>query len=302
MLYVVGWVLASVLAGLLIGFYLGRSALVGQYRELARCERETTLKTMLAVLHSAQQLSSDVDSHSHEISRVGRHVGDLKVSGELEEVQHMLLGQISGMLDANRRLEEDLRYTQYRVEEQAQEIDRTRAEARTDVLSGVANRQALGEKLDYLVTNWRKTGEPFVLILADVDHFKWINDTHGHPAGDRVVTHLGQTLRSLLRLGDFVGRYGGDEFALLLPKTEPDVGERFAEQLRQSVARCNFDVGHGSERVAVTLSIGVTAIRAGDTVERVIARADRALYKAKHSGRNTLAALFEAEELAGAGV
>lgn len=300
MLYVLTWVLAAVVVGLAVGYTLGRAGSGNRERDLARREREATLKALVAVLESAQQLSTDVDSHTSEITKVRRQMGTLRAAGELDTVRHALLGQIGLMLDANRRLEDDLRMTRHRMEVQAQEIDRTRAEARLDSLSGVANRKALDEKLEYLLTNFRRTGETFALILSDVDHFKWINDTHGHPAGDQVVSHIGETLRGVLRGGDFVGRYGGDEFAVLLPNTSREVAEKVAERIRQTINRANFNVGPGGERVAVTFSVGLTTVREGDDSAGILQRADRGLYLSKQGGRNLTNAVWEPEEMAAA--
>ena len=286
LVYVVVWVLGSVLIGLCVGFYLGRTMHVSMELDEARRERAATLKALLELLASTEKLTADVDTHTTEIAQVGERVGGLKLTGEMEDVQHALLSQIGSVLKSNQQLEEDLQYSRYRMEEQAQEIDRSRAEARTDMLSGVANRKALDEKLQYLLTNFKRTGEPFVLVLADVDHFKWINDTHGHPAGDRVVGHVGEFLKNFVRSGDFVSRYGGDEFAIVLPQTALETGERIGERVCTAIARNNFDIGLRGERAAMTFSVGVAAVTEGDTIEALLARVDRALYKSKSSGRN----------------
>jgi len=286
LVYVVVWVLGSVLIGLCIGFYLGRTTHVSVELEMARKERTHTLKALVDLLQSTERLTNDVDTHSTEIAQVGHRVGNLKLSGEMEDVQRALLDQIGSVLKSNHRLEEDLQFTRYRMEEQAQEIDRTRVEARTDSLSGVANRKAFDEKLQFLLTNWKRSGESFVLVLADMDHFKWINDTHGHPAGDRVVGHVGSFLNAFVRSGDFVARYGGDEFGILLPQTDLPTGERIADRVCTAIGRSNFDIGLRGERAAMTFSVGVTAVREGDTVDAILKRADKALYKSKASGRN----------------
>ena len=295
--YVLIFVLPSVLIGVGVGFYLGRTTHVGRDRLIAQQERESTLKALVTLLSSAEQLTSDVDRHNTEIQEVGRDIEGLHLTGELEQVQHALLKQISEVIQSNQRLEEDLTYTRHRMEQQAQEIDETRREARTDALSGVANRKDFDERLHYMLTVFKRESTPFVLILADVDHFKWINDTHGHQAGDRVVTHVGEFLKQYIRNGDYVARFGGDEFAMLFPNTDLDTGAVLAEKIRLALTRSNFDVGVNGERVAATFSMGVAAVRAGDTRDSVFERADKALYQSKNAGRNQVNVAREEAEL-----
>jgi diguanylate cyclase (GGDEF)-like protein len=262
------------------------------------------LKALLGLLKSTEQLTTDVDSRNTELAQVGRSVGDLHVTGELQEVQHELLRQIAAVIESNHRLEDDLVCTRYRLEEQARELDRTREEARTDTLSGTANRKSFDEALQFLVASFNREGTPFALVLADVDHFKWINDTHGHPAGDRVVEGVGEFLNECIREGDIAARYGGDEFTLLLPHVDREAAARIADRIRVGVERRNFDIGVRGERVSVTFSMGLAAVRQGDTFESVLQRADKALYRSKQSGRNQLttdAALPDESELAAAG-
>jgi diguanylate cyclase len=255
---------------------------------------------MQVLLQRTDQLTTDVDSHNTELHEAERTIDDMELDGDFGTMQSALLTQISTVLQANRRLEHDLVCARYELNEQTQELDRARKEARTDQLSGIANRKAFDERLNYLLSINKRHGTTFSLIICDVDRFKWINDTHGHQAGDRVVNGLGRTLAEQIRETDFAGRIGGDEFALLLYQVGPQHAREVGNRIRQIVERRNFNVGHDDERLAVTLSMGLTGVRGDDTADTIIARADEALYLSKQSGRNQLNCVDEVSELVGA--
>ncbi|MCR4412456.1 MAG: GGDEF domain-containing protein [Thermoguttaceae bacterium] len=231
-------------------------------------------------------MNGDVECHNSEIRQQADHVGSLRVTGEMEDVQQALLAHMVSLLKSNQRLQNDLMCTRYRMEEQAQEIDHARREARTDALTSVANRKAFDEKLRVLLAEWERDGIPFVLILADLDHLKRINDSHGHPAGDHVLKIVGSWLRQWVRHDDFVARYGGDEFAILLPRTQLETGMALAEKVRAQVAERASGVTFRGEQVSLSLSVGVAVVRVGDTVDQIMYRADQALLKSKRRGRN----------------
>lgn len=281
------WVLASVIASLVAGFYIGRATSHSEQERVAQQEKAKALKALVDVLNSVQQLSTDVDSRTSEIHEVQRHVGDIHVTGELEKIRQELLGQVVSVLESNQKLEEDLTFARCRMEEQAEELDRTRREASTDALSGVANRKAFDDRLKLLLGYNRRMGTSFALILADLDHFKWINDTYGHQAGDRVIHQLGALLMSQVRDVDFVARFGGDEFAILLTNSDLESAHKIAQRICIETTRINFGSGSsGSEQTAVTLSLGLAAAVSGDTPETIFRRADEALYSSKKGGRN----------------
>ncbi len=284
--YIAPWVFGSVLVGVIVGHLLGRSRARGDERELAERERQATLRVLVELLQAVEQMSGDVESHNSEIRQTAHHVDALPVPGEMEAVKQTLLGHMRALLRSNQALQEDLLCTRYRMEEQAQEIDHVRREARTDALTSVANRKAFDEKLHLLLADWRRESKPFVLLMVDVDHLKRINDAHGHQAGDQALARIGHWLREWVREGDFVGRYGGDEFAILLPATDRDTGLQLAEAIRELAAERASRVTYRGEQVALSLSIGLSAVAPDDTEESIIRRADQALYKAKLRGRN----------------
>lgn len=151
----------------------------------------------------------------------------------------------------------------------------------TDRLTGLYNRMKLDEVFRYELQQSQRYGLPFAVILLDVDHFKQVNDTYGHPGGDRLLRELAALMQSTKRAADTLGRWGGEEFLVILPKTDRSGAAKVAEKLRAVVAENRFaDVGHK------TISAGVAVYQEGDTEERLMGRVDRALYRAKAEGRD----------------
>lgn len=179
-------------------------------------------------------------------------------------------------------------------------IYRRKAEAlaRLDDLTGISNRRYFMEIGDYLLEACRRHGTPVGLIMVDVDHFKRINDDYGHLAGDTVLRHISGLLAAALRKSDFLGRYGGEEFAVILPRTPPDKCFLVAEKICRKIQDSPVKIYDGLV-VSMTVSAGVGGVHAAtdDTsLEALIKEADAALYAAKRAGRNR-AALAETVSL-----
>ncbi|MFT3720004.1 GGDEF domain-containing protein [Pseudorhodoferax sp.] len=155
-----------------------------------------------------------------------------------------------------------------------------------DGLTGVANRRALLLALERDVARTVRTGKPYALLMLDIDHFKAINDSHGHGAGDAVLRHVAAVLQARLRAQDMLGRYGGEEFLVLLPDTPLRGAARLAETLREAVEQA--PCAYGGRSLAVTASIGASSMHMapGDSVDPLVQAADLALYAAKAAGRN----------------
>ena len=167
--------------------------------------------------------------------------------------------------------------------------ENNRVLAALDPLTGVANRRSLIAALDRDVARAQRMREPMALMMVDIDHFKDVNDQYGHPAGDRVLCSVVNVLRQRVRAQDLVGRYGGEEFMVLLPDTGLVGAQQLARALCKAVeeSRCPAD-GVPGPGIAVTVSIGVFGgrLESGDSWDMLIAAADRALYEAKNNGRN----------------
>ena len=165
------------------------------------------------------------------------------------------------------------------------EIEEVNRRARTDALTGLANRRAFDDQLSHMLAHADRFGHPVALIMADVDHFKSVNDSWGHEAGDVVLKSIAGTLNEGVRAVDVVCRYGGEEFAILLPQTTLLGAVELADRLRRAVEEA--PIKHSAAEISVTISCGVACYPEGVlTKEALFAAADRALYDAKSAGRN----------------
>jgi diguanylate cyclase (GGDEF)-like protein len=156
--------------------------------------------------------------------------------------------------------------------------------ATTDTLTGIWNRRQMEATIDEAIDRSDRYGEPLTLILCDIDHFKTINDHLGHPVGDQVLIEFCRRIREQLRTSDGFGRWGGEEFLILLPQSEPDAALALAEKLRQLIAATPFSLAG-----TVTASFGVAQRRKGESLTDWLQRLDGRLYASKEAGRNCVA-------------
>ena len=161
-------------------------------------------------------------------------------------------------------------------------------QAVTDQLTGLYNRRAFAPLGEKEVGRARRYRRPLSLILFDIDHFKRVNDSHGHLIGDHVLEVLTRLVGKTTRATDIVCRYGGEEFIVLMPEASREEGLAMAERLRQEISRMTVVTAGGT--LSLTVSLGVAALRPeeDDNLESLIARADRAMYQAKAAGRDTV--------------
>ena len=174
---------------------------------------------------------------------------------------------------------EDIRASQEELKEQAS----------TDPLTRLHNRRYFSTEAEFLLALCREQKRPMAVMIADIDHFKRVNDTWGHPVGDRVIVRIAQTLKSCCRSRDLLARFGGEEFVILLPDADLQQAALCAERIRATVATTAFQMGDG-DAAHLSLSIGVALVDVEhDSIQTALDRADQALYTAKQDGRNRVA-------------
>lgn len=250
----------------------------------------------------AEGRSAAADLHDQLREHVDGLQSSVQDAVDLPSLKHLLENRLEGLLGTldQHRQQRDAREQEVaahlhglaervvQMEQQAQSyrdhLEEQRKKALIDPLTGLPNRAAWAERLAQEVAQWQARGTPLLIAMLDLDHFKRINDGYGHLAGDKVLKIIAAQLRKHLRAGDFMARFGGEEFVLLMPDTALDEGTVLAEQLRAAIEACPFHFK--GEPVTITVSIGVSAFKAGDRSERVLKRADEALYQAKYKGRN----------------
>lgn len=282
------WVFASVAIGLASGFMIGRWYTLSNEPKKLQKDRDQTLEALMTVLTSTDKLNEDVGEHNEALAEARKDISQIEASGEVGALQGRLLESVTQMVASNRKLENELVVTRYQLEEQAQVLDETKKEARTDALCHLGNRKAFDEAIKYAVSQQQTGGASSALMLIDVDHFKRINDTFGHAAGDRVLVSIGQSLMNCVRPNDQVFRIGGDEFGILLHEVSTENVSAVAKRIRSDIELCEFHVDIESESTVVTLSMGLTVAESKDTPETFFVRADEALYHSKEHGRNRL--------------
>jgi len=172
------------------------------------------------------------------------------------------------------------------ISERARLVEELKVAATTDPLTGIANRRRFGELVNAEMQRCQRFDHPMSLLMIDIDHFKQINDTYGHQQGDQALLSLVNRIGKQLREVDMLGRWGGEEFIVLLPETSLELAWASAERIRLAVESAIHPLA-GSLEVTLTISIGISTSKGPlDSVEQMITRADTALYLAKKQGRN----------------
>ena len=252
----------------------------------------------------AEGRSAADDLHSQLREHVDGLQNSVQDAVDLNSLKHLLENRLEGLLGTMDQHQQQRTAREQEVsahlqglaeriasmEQQAQgyreHLEEQRQKALIDPLTGLPNRAAWGERLQHEVEQWQAHGKPLLIAMLDLDHFKRINDGYGHLAGDKVLKIIATQLRKHLRPIDFIARFGGEEFVLLMPDTPLAAGLDLIEKLRAAIEACPFHFK--GEPVTITTSIGVSAFRTGDRSDHVLKRADEALYRAKRRGRNAV--------------
>ncbi len=251
-------------------------------------QMRTEVRSLVAsVLQQLATSGGQANHYSQVLEDYNARMSKDLSTGEFRSLVNEFMGETNQMLDSNRQLEQQLEKTNHELDELRHQLEEARYEASTDALTGLANRKAFDSAILEQIEVARETGNDVCLIMADIDHFKHFNDNHGHLIGDKLLRFVSNILKDSLKGQDLVARFGGEEFAVLLPNTPLRGALAVAESLRARVQSQRLRRTDTQQPIGgVTLSLGIATFKAGDTPETLIGRADGALYQSKHLGRN----------------
>lgn len=251
-------------------------------RSAAR-ELDTQIREQVDGLQSSVQEAADLDSLKQVLeSHLEGLLGTMdEHQQQRDQREQEVAARLKGLAERVANMEQEAQGYREHLEVQRQK-------ALVDPLTGLPNRAAWSERLDHEVNAWHQRGNSLSLAMLDLDHFKRINDGYGHLAGDKVLKIIANVLRKRLRPNDFIARFGGEEFVLLMPDSSLSDALAVGEVLRAAIAACPFHFK--GEPVTITVSMGVAQLQLGERSELALKRADEALYRAKAAGRNQVQA------------
>ena len=255
--------------------------------------REKEFRDIINMLTNAiTSLDSENQDYNRKIITQSRQIEKIGFLDDLKQIKHTLTKEITQLRETvrekSRRDKNRMKELAGKVSGLIDELEQVRQEAELDGLTGVYNRKTFDRYIEELINRNASVPAPFAVLLIDVDNFKNINDTYGHTVGDRVLASIAGNCRQQVRSDDFVGRYGGEEFVVLLPHASLRNALKKAKQLCKEFAATRYalDGSTDGETLSLTVSIGVSEFKKGDTPVTVVERADKALYTAKRTGKN----------------
>jgi diguanylate cyclase len=252
-------------------------------------EAQADAKKLLAdILKVIGDFSGETSSYQQEMSSHIKDLEDHSQSGDVGSMVKQIIASAAKLKDSGNQLNQKLAEAQAEAENLRENLAQATSEAQRDFLTGVFNRKALDKMMDELARYSRENNTPLCLLMIDIDHFKKFNDTYGHLIGDEVLKMVAKILTGTLKGKDIVARFGGEEFAVLLPSTPLEGALVVAELLRRSISSKELKRRDTGDMIGkITVSIGVAAFRPKeDTIPVFIKRADDALYRSKENGRN----------------
>jgi diguanylate cyclase len=238
------------------------------------------MKTITQALSEHQDINTLKSAVQAQVQSIQGALNNSKEQSQASD-DDSLSSQLSALIERVRKMEEQ-------DSEIREKLEQEKIRAITDTLTGLPNREAYNGKIHEEMLRWQRYQHPLCLAVLDIDFFKKVNDTYGHQTGDKVLKAVATSVAQRLREVDFIARFGGEEFVILLPETSAENALSMLNRTRERLAKTHLRSKKGDEetKFTVTVSIGIVEFKDGDTAENAFERADKALYDAKENGRN----------------
>lgn len=302
--YLISLIAVSVLGGVIVGIYVW----LGQRKPASQPEpavpalkgdlsKEDLHETGVQLFNEAAAILKLVHAHMAAGDRFSNSLAeaDLKLpqmDGNADKVRALvkfLISENAKMQQEQTLLQQQLQSSQTQIEALRLHLAEAEEVSLKDPLTGVSNRRALDINLKQSISEAVSLKRPLCLLMCDLDHFKKLNDTYGHPVGDEILKVFSHILSENVRQGDTVARYGGEEFAIVLTRCDTSTAARIADRMRLDIASRKLALNRNGQIISdVTASFGVAQFLTGDTPETLMKRADAKLYEAKQAGRNRI--------------
>lgn len=252
--------------------------------------REDLKLVLIAILSEVSKLSGETGKYESLLSKSIEKLSDNSTVDTIRNVVNEIMNETREIGQFGKSIQERLKETTKELNELQRRFELAKIEAAVDFLTGVANRKAFDEALATCAGAAASGASDLCLLLIDIDHFKRFNDTFGHIVGDEVLRFVTKKTKEIVRGRDFLARFGGEEFAVILPATPLAGAKTVAENIRSFFAQANLKSTLTSKNLGtLTVSIGAACYRPGEPLEDFINRSDQVLYFAKKSGRNRVA-------------
>jgi len=269
------------------------------YRQfLSECDLQQAEKARKSIASILTEVAISLRQTGGEADHFSKSLGIFDESCESAESLHDIYGllktvmeETKGMQQSMQQLQQDFSIKSKDLDKLRQELDQVRKQASTDALTGLFNRTTFFNTMEEIDTESDPMLNPYCVAMLDIDQFKRVNDTFGHLVGDKVIRFVADTLRQSTKGQDCAARYGGEEYALILPNTSLQNAVILCDKIREHIAKTGLvRTGTRESLGQITISAGVAQNRSGESRMDLLSRADKALYQAKKNGRNRVAA------------
>ncbi len=235
------------------------------------------------------ETEGDLAGHGKNLGKLADQISKVQDYNEVKSIVDKMIVETKELVNSGKRLQTRMKISSDDLKQLQLELEESQQEAQTDSLTLLINRRGLEKRFELERIRAKQNNAPFAVIMADIDHFKKVNDEFGHLVGDSLLRSIANMLKIHLRKNDIAARYGGEEFLILLPETDIEGAKAVGNKIRKSLSLKEWKIKEtGKSMGKITVSMGISLYKFNESEENLIKRADDALYIAKHNGRNKI--------------